>query len=345
MLSVTGNAVGSWRHFREHFMNGRAWFVLLLLAGSVVAQVDTRTTAQCVRVRVRFANGACAPATQVKMMGKSGVAAAATAVAANDRCEADFFDVPAGTYRLSVSGQTLAETDAGTIRVTPSWSSDFEVKVNPASGQEHDNNGVSSASVSAFDLAIPASAQKEFDKASHLIDKQEFSKAIERLDKAIAIYPSYVAAYTNLAVTYARLGDRPREREALQKAISIDDRYAPAYVNLGRLDIALGDFSGAESVLNKAASYDPADTVTLELLTYSQFMNRELDQVITTGRKAHQLHGPHSVVHQLAADAYEQKHEPANAISELEFFLQEESSGPQADRVRQELNALRANPQ
>src|SRR5258708_27268421 len=100
------------------------------------------------------------------------------------------------------------------------------------------------------------------------------------------------------------MGDRQREREALQKAISINDHFAPAYVNLGRMDISTGDFSGAESALNKASSLGPTDAMTLVLLTYSEFMDRHIDQTIATSAKAHTLARPHSFVHQLQARRY-----------------------------------------
>ena len=84
------------------------------------------------------------------------------------------------------------------------------------------------ALVSATDLAVPPAARRELDGAATLIEKQDFSKAAQRLNRAIAIYPEYASAYNNLAVVYSRLGDIAREKDALEKAISIDDHFALA---------------------------------------------------------------------------------------------------------------------
>ena len=140
------------------------------------------------------------------------------------------------------------------------------------------------------------------------------------------------------------MGDGAREREALQKAIGISDHFAPAYVNLGRMDIATGDFVRAESDLSKAASCDPTDAMTLVLLSYSELMDKHFDQVIATSYKAHTLQGPHAFVHQLAARAFEQKRDAADAIVELEQFLKEEPEGARAVLARKELAAVRAIP-
>jgi tetratricopeptide (TPR) repeat protein len=318
-------------------MKSRLCAVFLLLAGSMAAQFDAGTILRQVRVRVVFEHGACDLSTRVRLMSRSGPVAESVA---NNQCEAEFANVPVGTYHVSVSGQTFADTDNV---ITPSTgSTEFEVKVKRANDPDH---GIpASPFVAAADLGIPARAQKEFDRSNESIAQQDFTNAIRTLNRAIAIYPAYAGAYNNLGVVYARLGDRAREREALQKAISINDHFAPAYVNLGRMEIATSDFADAESALNKAASFDPTDAMTLVLLTYSEFMDRHFDQVIATSRRAHALPGPHAFAHQVAARAFEQKRDDVNAIAELEQFLKEEPEGPRADVARKELAAVRAIP-
>jgi Flp pilus assembly protein TadD len=175
-----------------------------------------------------------------------------------------------------------------------------------------------------------------------LIVKQDFVNAENRLHKAIAIYPEYASAYNSRAVIYAHRGDSVHEREALQKAVSIDDHFALAYVNLGRMDFRAGDFPNAEAALNKAARLDPVEPLTLVLLGCAQLMNQHFEEVIATSRKAHALEKPHALAHRLAANAFEQKQQPASAIEELEQFLAEEPTGRRADEVRRELEMVLA---
>ncbi len=314
-------------------MKSRVWIVFLLLSGFVSAQ-DPVTMIRRVRVRVSFTSGTCGFSTQVRLVSRSGPVAEGLA---NEQCVVDFPNVPAGTYHVIVSGQNLPDTDTGSVAMDSVGSNEFEVRVTRSNDAERVNGATANPLVSAVDLGVPIRAQKEFDKANVLMAKQNFSKAMESLNRAITIYPSYANAYNNLGVIYAREGDHEREREALQKAISLNDHFAPAYVNLGRLDISTNDFPSAETALNKAAAYDPTDAMTLVLLTYAEFMNHHFDETIATSRKAHTLQGAHAFVHQVAARAYEQKRDGASAIEELQQFLQEEPTGSRAEIARKEL--------
>jgi tetratricopeptide (TPR) repeat protein len=320
-------------------MKSRVLVVFLLLAGWAAAQLDAGTTMRRVRVQVALANRGCDAATQVKLMGHNGPVAEATA---NQQCEADFFNVPAGTYHFVVSGQTIADTDTGAIEMNPTVSAELEVRVTRAGELAPNYDAPASALVSASDLGVPASARREVDRAYKLLGKQDLTHAEQKLRKAIAIYPDFAVAYNNLGVIYSRLGDRERERESLQKAISIDERLAPAYVNLGKMSIGAGDFASAETALNKASRFDPVDPATLILLAYAELMDRRFDEAVATSRKAHALDKPHALAHRLAANALEQKGQAAAAIAELELFLAEEPTGPGADAARKELADVRA---
>lgn len=320
-------------------MKSRMLVVFLLLAGWAAAQVDAGMTIRRVRVQVALANRGCDPATHVRLMGYSGPVAEASA---NDHCEADFFDVPAGSYHLLVSSPTIGATDTGPIEMNPAVSPELEVRVSQA-GELAPNYGVPArALVSASDLGIPARARRELDAAYKFFGKQDLSHAEQMLRKAIAIYPPFAVAYNNLGVIYARLGDSEREREALQKAISINEHFAPAYVNLGKMNIAAGDFGSAQTALTKASQFDPVDPATLILLAYAELMDRRFDEAVATSRKAHSLDKPHALVHRLAANALEQEQRANDAIAELQLFLAEEPTGPAADKARKDLAFLRA---
>ena len=321
-------------------MTSRVLVVFVLLAGSAGAQLDAGTATRQVRVRVAFTNGGCDPAHVTLMGQRSSVAEAA----ADEKCEVNFANVPVGSYHLTAQGRTFAATDSGSIDVSSTGSAEFEVKVKRTTDFEWNRGMTSMALVSTSDLGVPARARREFDKANELLAKQDLSQALQKLNKAIAIYPSFAVAYNNLGVIYARLGEPKREREALEKAISVDDHLALAYANLGRLSIGASDFSSAATALSKATAFDPTEPVTLLLLAYAEFMDRRFDDAIAATRKAHGLQGHPAFVHRVAARALEQNRDLDRAIAELRLFLEEEPSGPQADAVRNELEVVQALP-
>jgi tetratricopeptide (TPR) repeat protein len=320
-------------------MKSRVCVVFLLLVGSVAAQLAADTMVRRVRVRVAFENGGCEPSTHVTLMRHGGPVVEGTP---NDQCEVDFFNLPEGNYRLTVSGDHLAHAEAGDINVMSGGLDEFQVQVTRPKEIIRNEGMLGNALVSASDLGVPSRARKELDKANELIGKQKWEQAIHELNKAVSIDPAYAVAYNNLGVIYSHLGDQPREVEALQKAISVNDHFALAYLNLGRMHTAAGNYLAAEGLLDKASELDPTDAVALILLSYAEFMDQHFDAAIATSRKAHALERPHAFVHRVAARAFEKKMQGANAIAELELFLKEEPPGPRAEAAREELQTVEA---
>jgi tetratricopeptide (TPR) repeat protein len=200
----------------------------------------------------------------------------------------------------------------------------------------------STAVVSASDLAVPSRARKELRVANELLARQDYQHALKRLTNAIEIYPAFAVAYNNMAVVYAHVGDRKREREAVEEAIRLDSRLALAHLNLARLQISSGEFSAAEKELQKAAALNPLEPVALILLDYTELMEGHLADAILTSQKAHELRMPHAFAHRLAARALEQQNDWQGAITELEICINEEPSGNRADSARKELAILHA---
>jgi tetratricopeptide (TPR) repeat protein len=324
-------------------MKSRLLFVLFLLvrmlAGSAAAQLDSGNLVRRARVRLAFANGVCEPSALVSLIGNAGPVAAA---APNDRCEVDFFNVPKGSYTLQISGGNFANLDSGRIDLTSSGPAEFEVQVKRPNELDRTYGLPGSRFVSTSDLGVPNRARKEFDKSNELVGKQNFMQAIQKLNRAIAIYPGYAMAYNNLGAIYSRMGDVSREREALEKAISIDDHLALAHLNLGRMKLVAGDFKGAEAAFDKASTLDPTEPVTLILLAYAEFKQQCFEQAIATTRRAHAMEQAHAFAHRVAARVFEQQGQGASAIAELELFLKEAPVGLSADSARQELETVKA---
>jgi len=261
----------------------------------------------------------------------------------NDRGGAQFFSVPTGTYQLSVSGQSIQPTVSDMFEVDPRrGTQSIFVRVKPAAenGEANSTKG-GGPTVSAGDLKVPEDASKEFDKATKLIAKQEWQKAIDPLNKALALYPGYAEAYTNLGVVYARLGDSEKEREALQKAIAANDHFAPAFVNLARLEIKDHNLVAAEADLKQAISIDPTDAQSLALLAQVQLLDHHYEDAIASASKVHSMsHDAYALVHYVAARACEHLNRLPDAVAEFKLFLTEEPSGERATAAREEMATI-----
>ena len=320
-------------------MMRRALFLLTLFAvPCMYAQsgLDTFNRPGSIKIRVTSkGTGTCDLRASVSLVSVSGAHIAEDLT--NGDCEVYFVNLAAGSYHVVISGSGIETSDSRRFELDSRGRQDLDVRVKYVSQA----TGTAHPLVAAVDLNVPASARKEFDKANQFVAQGNWQKAVQRLNKAIAIYPSYAEAYNNLGVVYGRLGSRVQNLEALQKAVSLNDHFAPAYFNLARVAIADRDFPQAEALLNKAAAIDPTDSQILSLLAHVEFLNHHYDQALSDCHRAHSAtRGEHAVVHYVAARIFEEENRPTDALAELQVFLLEEQSGPRADAVRREIVTL-----
>jgi tetratricopeptide (TPR) repeat protein len=289
-----------------------------------------------VHVRVVLENGRSAgPYLLIHLMENSSSIAVGTTYS-NDNGEAQFDGLPLGSYHVEVSGDGIATTASETFYVDnrkmtqSTWVTVKRLEESgPAPVSAHANM------VSATDLNVPSKARKELDKANEAMAMQNWKKAMEHLNQAIALAPQFVTAYNNLGVLYAKMNDIPHEEVALQKAVSLDEHFAPALLNYGKLCVQQKNFPQAEDLLRKAATVDPNNAQGLMLLAEAEYMNRHFDTAIVSARQAHSLGQDHPpFVHYIAARSYQQQNQQAEALAQLRLFLQEEPKGPRADYVR-----------
>jgi tetratricopeptide (TPR) repeat protein len=297
-----------------------------------------------VHIHVVYANDRNAgPYLTVKLMEGSSDTMVGVSFT-NDIGEVDFIGVPIGDYHVTISGDGIETTDSPTFEVDNRKVTQAQY-VSVRQVEESGPRPVSAHStVSAAELGVPAKARKEVDKANECMAEQNYKKALEHLNKALALAPQYATAYNNLGVLYARMNDMPHEEEALKKAVAVDDHFAPALVNYGKLSLQQKNFPQAETLLAKAAGVEPNNVETLLLLADAQYMDRHFGDAITSADQAHSASREHpSFVHYIAARAYQQEGKQQEALSEFQLFLKEEPKGPRADHVRGDIAKIEAN--
>jgi tetratricopeptide (TPR) repeat protein len=297
--------------------------------------------AQDLNVHVIYADGRPAgPNLRVRLIAGNGSTLGAEAFT-NNHGEAGFNANKVGFYHVAVSGDGIEDADSGAFeyegRVTTQ-----QVFITVHSNAPASNQTGGPQSVSAVDLNVPKGAKKEFDEGNKAMASQDWAKAIQRLERAIAIYPQYALAYNNLGVAYGRINEPAKEHAALEKAISLNDHFVPAYLNLAKMSLREQDAARAETLLESALRAEPENVETMTLLVEAQFLNKQYDTAIATAIKVHALpHQNFAVVHYLAARAYERQNQPQAALAQFEVFLTEEPNGARADHVREEITQLK----
>jgi tetratricopeptide (TPR) repeat protein len=255
----------------------------------------------------------------------------------NSSGTAEFSGLESGQYHAVVSGDGIEPADSGTIQV-----SDFSIFMSQTVAVRKTAQAKAGApAVSAADLNVPPKARKEYDHGNEEMARQSWDKAIEHFNKAIELAPNFSAAYNNLGVSYGRLGQRDRQEEALQKAIAANDHCVSAMVNLGYMAMEDKHPSEAGSQLSKALTIDPNNVQALSYLAQVDVDQGQYDLAIAAERKAHALpHQQYAIVHYTAARAFEAEGRIADAVAELQVFLQEAPQSPRAESARKAIAAL-----
>jgi tetratricopeptide (TPR) repeat protein len=90
-----------------------------------------------------------------------------------------------------------------------------------------------------------------FYEAYHAQLRRDYTKAIEKYQQSIEIYPT-AEAHTFLGWTYSFLGELENAIEECHRAIEVDPDFGNPYNDIGAYLIAKGEYDAAENYLQQA---------------------------------------------------------------------------------------------
>lgn len=210
--------------------------------------------------------------------------------------------------------------------------------------EEEKKRLVESGALSALDLDAPNRAIQQYNEANALLKQQKSKEAIPHLQKAIANYPKFVAAYMGLGLAYLNEDSTPRAKAAFETAARLDDKFAASFVNLGRLALSTSDSAAAKSYFDTAASLRPKDPMVLSLLAYAEQQNHNYPQVLDLCNRVHALdHKGMANIHYVAAAAAEGLNDPDLMETQLKIFISEDPTNAFAPAAHKNLDILAHN--
>jgi Carboxypeptidase regulatory-like domain len=110
--------------------------------------------------------------------------------------QAYFSGVRVGIYHVVVSGDGIQTTESRTFEVDERKGTQSQhISVQRVDDSGPKPAGSQTSMISASGLNVSRKAQKELDEANEAMAQHDWKKALERLNKAIAIDPRYAAAY------------------------------------------------------------------------------------------------------------------------------------------------------
>jgi tetratricopeptide (TPR) repeat protein len=126
-----------------------------------------------------------------------------------------------------------------------------------------------SVSVRELQNPVPKQAIRAAEEAQRYSVAHDTAKAIEKLEQAIRIAPSYRAAHANLGAEYARAGRLDEAVGQFRVALEIGPPDVLIYSNLSLVLLTLKQYREGEDVARKALAMEPENTMAQRLLKYA----------------------------------------------------------------------------
>ena len=165
--------------------------------------------------------------------------------------------------------------------------------------------------------------------------------ATQHLEKAVALYDKYAAAWNELGQIHAANHETEKARQAFEKAIAVDGQYIPPYVSLAALELQTEQYDSAAETAGKALGLDPTIGSASYIQAAADFKLNRLDEAEKSAREAeNEPHQNIPQVHVLLADIFLQKQDYGNAATQLRAYLKESPHGSFADEAKKSLEEI-----
>jgi Tfp pilus assembly protein PilF len=278
-----------------------------------------------------------APTVVVELLSTNG--GAVDMRTADGNGSVTFEKVTSGRYRVRVSGGDIETTTSDLIEAGgsiggPYVTENISVRLTNLGNQVH-GTGIA--------VIVPEAAEKEFKLGSKAMDKKNWEEAKDHFQKAIAAFPKYADAFSNLALAEIQLKDGKDAVESYRSAIEIDPTLQQANLYLGQFYYENKKYKEAEPYLVRSAADQPQSAQTLTALANVQLQNGEDELALTNARKVSSLpdHQKFAISHLIVAQALTGKGKDDEIAKEYETYLKEAPDSPLAPRVKDELAKLK----
>lgn len=207
----------------------------------------------------------------------------------------------------------------------------------------HRLSNVEGTTISATTLAAPKDARKAYDKARQALLKNKIPEAQKDLEKAVAAYPQFAAAWYELGRIYESQNRVADARACYTKALNADAKFVSPYLQLALLSVRDKKWQDAADETSRLVKLNAVDFP--QAFYYNSVANYNLgrfDAAETSAREAQKLDPAHrmpNVEHILGVILYEKK-DYAGAAAQMRSYLELAPNAADAGQVKQQLSEL-----
>jgi hypothetical protein len=192
---------------------------------------------------------------------------------------------------------------------------------------------------------VPKDAISKYEKGMDKATKNDPKGAIADFDAAIAAYPKFTAAHYQKGAEQLKLNDWDGALESFVNAIQLKPDYIEAKYGYAFAEFQKKNYEVAAAAFNDVLQQKKDMADAHMNLGISLFYLRNIDGAETELKAAVNSPGGERLVftHLYLGQIYMQKKQNANAITELEKYLELAPKAPNGDKIKQTIEQLKKN--
>jgi Tfp pilus assembly protein PilF len=192
---------------------------------------------------------------------------------------------------------------------------------------------------------VPKDAVAKYEKGMDKASKDDMKGAIADFDAAIAAYPNFAAAYYEKGAAQLKVVDLDDAIASFVKAIQLRPDYTEAKYGYGLAMFQKKDYTVSAAAFNDVIQQNKDMAEAHLNLGISLFYIKNVGAAETELKTALTAKGGEklALAHLYLGQIYSQKKQNADAITELEKYLEQVPKAPNADRIKQAIEQLKKN--
>lgn len=206
----------------------------------------------------------------------------------------------------------------------------------------HSLGGPTTSVVSVTTLQAPKKAAASYEKALREMSKRggDPAKAAKELEKAVAEYPRFAAAWALLGDTRAKMQDSEGAREAYEKAVEADPGYLRPYPALVQMAVSANDWERTSELSAQMLELNPGITQVRFYQAVAQLNMGKIEDARTTAMAIQSSPDAKQFprTHHIMGLIYSRQGAFDEAAKEYRIYLAAEPGSAAAEGIEKQLN-------
>jgi Tfp pilus assembly protein PilF len=189
---------------------------------------------------------------------------------------------------------------------------------------------------------VPKRAQQHYQDAVKAMAKSDTQSAIDKLLLAVAEFPEFTAAHTELGTQYQKIDQFEKSEKHQRIALKLEPGAYEPLASLGVVLVRLGKHAEAETVLRDAVKIKDESAVVRFYLGRSLLSQKKFDEAEPEFRAALSKGGKEMIeARRSLANIYLQRADDKKALEELEAYLAADTKPADEKKLRETVRQLK----